>query len=225
MAENKNNLSFFSLNKLTAITLEADLVGLFGKFSASNELIVRFAKLTVDRYCEKHRHYHNLSHVQNLLTSAEKCMDNINNDEIVRLAIWFHDVIYQPRKQNNEAESAKFAAACLSQLDFPRTVIENVKQMIVATHKHDAAGLDFDGRLFLDLDLGILGAQPEIYQQYKRAIRREYSFVPWFLYRRSRATILGNFLKRDFIYFTNEMREKFEAAARENVADEIKELS
>ena len=33
------------------------------------------------------------------------------------------------------------------------------------------------------------------------------------------------FLNREFIYFTGELREKFELQARENIANEIKELS
>ena len=97
--------------------------------------------------------------------------------------------------------------------------------MILGTQKHDATDLDYDGKLFLDLDLAILGTNENIYQNYKNAIRREYSFVPWFLYRRSRAKIMTNFLEREFIYFTDELREKFETQARANIANEIKELS
>jgi predicted metal-dependent HD superfamily phosphohydrolase len=97
--------------------------------------------------------------------------------------------------------------------------------MILATPAHEAENLDFDGRLFLDLDLEILGADEKIYGEYKKAIRREYSFVPFFLYRRERRRILENFLSREFLYFTEEMREKCERRARRNIAKEIKELS
>lgn len=225
MAENKNNHSFFPFNESSGATLKVHLRILLGKYSANDARISQFADVIIDKYGEKQRFYHNLSHVENLLAAAEIFNGEITDNESLWLAVWFHDVVYYPKQQNNEAESAKLAAEYLSELNFPHTVINKVEEMILATHKHDAADLDFDGKLFLDLDLGILGAKPEIYQHYKQAIRREYSFVPWFLYRRLRAKILANFLKREFIYFTGEMHERFETAARANVADEIKELS
>ena len=143
----------------------------------------------------------------------------------MRLAIWFHDAVYEPKRTDNEAESARLASASLEKLGMPEILIEKTRRMILATEKHEAGTVDFDGRLFLDLDLGILGADEKIYDEYKRAIRREYSFVPFFLYRRSRRRILENFLRREFLYFTGEMREKCEMQARRNIANEIKELS
>jgi predicted metal-dependent HD superfamily phosphohydrolase len=97
--------------------------------------------------------------------------------------------------------------------------------MILATKTHNSAGLNSDGKLFLDLDLSILGADKPGYQAYSRAIRREYSFVPEPLYRNGRQKILQNFLAREFIYLTNVCREKFELQARENIQREIVELS
>jgi predicted metal-dependent HD superfamily phosphohydrolase len=49
--------------------------------------------------------------------------------------------------------------------------------MIRATEKHDSSSLDADGKLFLDLDLGILAAGTEVYKRYAEAIRQEYSFA------------------------------------------------
>ncbi len=225
MGEDKNNQKNFLFDESVAANLRVNLKKSLSKFAANDARVSQFVDVIIDKYCEKERFYHNLSHIENLLTAAEKFNDKITDNESLRLAIWFHDVIYQPKKQNNESESAKLAAECLGELNFPRDVIEKIERVILATHKHDAAGLDFDGKLFLDLDLGILGAKPEIYHNYKQAIRREYSFVPWSLYRRSRAHILANFLGREFIYLTDKMRGRFEAAARANVANEIKELS
>ena len=97
--------------------------------------------------------------------------------------------------------------------------------MILATQKHDALGLNRDGKLFLDLDLGILGEEEEIYKKYSKAIRAEYSFAPESLYREKRRIILQSFLQRKYLYFTGEGRELFEERARFNIANEIKELS
>lgn len=125
----------------------------------------------------------------------------------------------------NEIKSAELAVEKLSALNVPKITVEKVEAMILATRNHKSDGLDEDGKLFLDLDLSILGAEAEVYKHYSAAIRREYSFVPWFLYRHSRRKILESFLEREFLYFTAEMRGKYETAARANVANEIKELS
>lgn len=44
------------------------------------------------------------------------------------------------------------------------------------------------------------------------------------LYRTERAKVLAHFAERPAIYFTPELRERFEAAARENLAREIRAL-
>ena len=96
--------------------------------------------------------------------------------------------------------------------------------MIIATKTHNINGLNEDCKIFLDLDLSILGASPEIYQQYHQAIRKEYSWVPWFLYRRSRKSILSGFLAGEHIFFTSELA-KLEQIARQNISEEIVFLS
>ncbi|HEX8249272.1 MAG TPA: hypothetical protein VF599_13930 [Pyrinomonadaceae bacterium] len=179
----------------------------------------------LNRYSEKHRYYHNLNHVNALLVLAEDLKENISDYDCLKLAIWFHDAIYDPQENDNEIESAKLAVVNLSCIGLPKNKIQKVEKMILATQKHEAAGLDTDGKLFLDSDLSVLGAGEKIYKDYSRAVRLEYSHVPEDLYRESRKRILENFLRREFIYFTGELRSRFEAAARLNIENEIKELS
>jgi predicted metal-dependent HD superfamily phosphohydrolase len=181
--------------------------------------------LLISKYSEKHRAYHNLSHINYLLRGAWAFGNTFHDYEAARLAVWFHDAIYEPKSKTNEIESAALAVKSLSELKVPKIKIEKVEKMILATQKHDAAALDEDGELFLDLDLSILGTTPSIYQKYAQAIRREYSFVPENLYREKRREVLRHFLQREFIYYTVEMREFYEEAAQINIANEIEELS
>lgn len=221
----KNRPQFFTISETSRVNLAGDFKNLVGTFSDNGMQINALTDLVFSKYSEKHRCYHNLSHVKALLLAAGNFKEKFVDYESVRLAIWFHDVIYEPKRHDNEIKSAELAVEKLKELSVPEAVVRKVEKTILATQKHEAAGLDSDGELFLDLDLGILGAQKDVYQNYQLAIRREYSFVPWFLYRSARAKILKSFLKREFIYFTGEMREKFETAARRNIANEIKELS
>jgi predicted metal-dependent HD superfamily phosphohydrolase len=97
--------------------------------------------------------------------------------------------------------------------------------MILATKHHRGEDLSWDMKAFLDLDTSILGAPEGIYEEYSRAIRKEYSWVPDALYREGRTKVLNDFLGRGRIYHTEEIRAKYEAQARHNIAEEIKTLS
>jgi len=204
----------------------AELGELLDTYSNDERKASEIADLLIAKYTEKHRIYHNLTHISALSGYFAGCL--LADEESVRLAVWFHDAIYDPTMSNNETESAALAVECLSELNFPSAKIERVKQMILATQTHDAQDLDEDGRLFLDADLGILGADAEVYKLYAQAIRMEYSFVPEALYREKRREILERFLEREFIYYTNgfrQFRQLKELVARANIANEIKELS
>ena len=57
---------------------------------------------------ESHRKYHNAAHIKDYLTKCglnEETKDN----HILHLAFWYHDVIYNPLKKDNELKSAKLA--------------------------------------------------------------------------------------------------------------------
>ena len=225
MAKRFGNYEQFSVSETAVANLEADFRNLLESFSGDAAKIGEITGIVVAKYAEEKRFYHNLSHVAAMLSEAENSQVEFADGRSVRLAIWFHDAVYNAKRSDNEAASARLAAESLNALGAPTAVVEKVVRMISATHKHDAADLDADGARFLDLDLAILGADADVYGHYRRAIRGEYSFVPWFLYRRARSRILENFLERETIYFTAEMREKFERRARENIANELKELS
>jgi predicted metal-dependent HD superfamily phosphohydrolase len=59
--------------------------------------------------------------------------------------------------------------------------------MIRATKNHGGEHLSTAGQLFLDLDISILGVPSELYNEYSRAIRTEYDWVPWPMYREAAA--------------------------------------
>ena len=65
-------------------------------------------------YTGPDRHYHDLDHIKTLLALAEEHASEFTDREAVEAAIWFHDAVYDTRKADNEAESAKLrdADAC-----------------------------------------------------------------------------------------------------------------
>jgi len=152
-------------------------------------------------------------------------MDKIQDRYAVYFAVWFHDVIYDTKRSDNEEKSAEFAAEALAGLGVPDQTIEIVQEMILATKSHSGVNLSWDMKAFLDLDTSILGAPEDIYKEYSHAIRREYSWVPESLYRRGRMKVLNDFLERERIYYTEEIRARYERQARLNIAEEVKALS
>jgi predicted metal-dependent HD superfamily phosphohydrolase len=81
-----------------------------------------------------------------------------------------------------------------------------------------------DAKLLVDIDLSILGASEEIFNEYEKGIRFEYKRVPGFLYKRKRAMLLRSFLTRAHIYLTEAFRRRYEQQARQNLARSIEQL-
>jgi predicted metal-dependent HD superfamily phosphohydrolase len=205
--------------------LRAQWISLTSRFAAGASVVEGLFNAITEHYSEGGRAYHNLSHIQSLLALSETLLDEIQNQDALYFAIWFHDVVYDTQRPDNEEKSAEFAADALARLGVPEPTVAVVREMILATKHHRGEDFSWDMKAFLDLDTSILGAPEEIYQEYNRAIRKEYSWVPDVLYREGRTKVLNDFLRRDRIYHTEEIRAKYETQARHNIAEEIRELS
>ena len=53
----------------------------------------------------------------------------------VKLAAWFHDVVYDTAAKDNEDQSAQYAQNYLDQLGIPKEIIEHVVALILATKR------------------------------------------------------------------------------------------
>jgi predicted metal-dependent HD superfamily phosphohydrolase len=171
-------------------------------------------------YEEPFRAYHNLRHIWDCLRLLDLHQDVAVDPIALEAAIWFHDVIYDPRGKENEKLSAERAREFLNGTGLE----DKVTGLIMATC-HRAVATAADEALLADIDLGILGSPPTEYQAYAAAIRAEYSFVPSEDYRQGRTMILQGFLDRPSIYSTTRFRDLFEDTARANLAAEIGSLA
>jgi predicted metal-dependent HD superfamily phosphohydrolase len=219
------NRNHFQLAHHDPDSLHAQWVSLASRYASAPSVIESLFNSIVEHYSEKNRAYHNLSHIQSLLSLSEALSDKIQNQDALYFAIWFHDVIYDTKRSDNEEKSAEFAVEALASLGIPEQTTALAREMILATKHHRADDLSWDIKAFLDLDTSILGAPEEIYNEYSSAIRREYSWVPDFLYRKGRVKILNDFLGRGRIYYTEEIGTRYELQARRNIAEEIRTLS
>ena len=140
------------------------------------------------------------------------------------MSIWFHDLIYEPTRKDNEEKSAHRAMEILSNY-VPSQILTSLNYMILSTAKHSPMLSLHDNKIFLDFDLLILATDDTTYQNYTTAIRKEYQIFPDELYRDGRKSILNKFLNKKRIYFTDFFYQNFEERARDNIEKELEKLS
>jgi predicted metal-dependent HD superfamily phosphohydrolase len=179
------------------------------------------------RYAEPQRAYHNWTHIEELLAQFDLKVHTLSHPFAFKLAILFHDAIYDPHASDNEARSAELLESTMKETAGTDDIL-CAKDLILATHKHmtSAVGRRFvsDAELFLDMDLSILGAGEERFDDYDAAIREEYSFVPLEIYRERRAEILKSFLARPRLYLTDDYHQRLDGTARANLQRAIGRL-
>jgi predicted metal-dependent HD superfamily phosphohydrolase len=178
----------------------------------------------VASYSTAGRFYHTLSHLDHVLEGISGLADHARDLPAVKLAAWFHDVVYDSRASDNEERSAEAALNALSRLNVPDELASRVAGLIIATKTHEAPPGDSDAAVLLDADLAILGAPPAEYALYAEAIRREYSWVPEQDYRTARRRVLQRFLDRERMFLTDPMLRLSEPQARWNLSEEIARL-
>ena len=165
---------------------------------------------------EPHRAYHSIDNLEQGLALLAEYRHLAARPAELELAWYFHDVVYDPLRPDNEERSAERAKAALLGVGAEPALAERIAELILHT-RHLANPPDPDSRLLVDIDLAILGAEPERYDAYERAIREEYGFVPAPLFRRKRHEILASFLARPRLYATAQLFARFEVQARENL--------
>ncbi|MBP2323086.1 putative metal-dependent HD superfamily phosphohydrolase [Kibdelosporangium banguiense] len=175
------------------------------------------------RYAESHRAYHNATHIEAVLREARTLGELTGEDRaILTLAICAHDVVYDARPGDDERASAQWAREKLSEASVDEVYIARVEQLILATLKHESD--DELAHLLLDADLSILGADPDIYDGYAAAVRKEYASVPDDLWQQGRAAVLGRLLDREDLFVTPQAKAHWDSKARANMARELEGL-
>jgi predicted metal-dependent HD superfamily phosphohydrolase len=177
----------------------------------------------IARYSEPHRRYHTVHHLDECFEKLDEIRLLARYPAEVQLALWFHDAIYEVKRHDNEERSADWARTSAAAAGVSSDVCERVHSLIMAT-RHKAIPRGTDAEVLVDVDLSILGAAPERFDQYERQVREEYAWVPEFIFRRERKAILKEFLARPQIFSTTHFRDRYEQQARSNIARSLQQL-
>ncbi|WP_354641870.1 hypothetical protein [Kitasatospora camelliae] len=179
----------------------------------------------LDRWAEPQRRYHTTEHLRAVLDHVDALAGQAEDADAVRLAAWFHDAVYRPDRSENEERSAHLAVRALREAGLPEPLVAEVARLVRLTVTHAPEPGDRNGEVLCDADLAVLGGTPESYAAYTAAVREEYAFVPEEAFREGRAAILRALLELPALYRTPAARERFDAAARANLAAELGTLT
>lgn len=194
------------------------------KYSNDSSLIDQFFSELEKKYTSSRRYYHNLHHIQALLTCCETFADQLKDPDVVAFSVFYHDIIYNVLRKDNEPRSARLAVKRLQALTVPPEKTEQVTIYIEATQTHavtTSVTNPGDLQLFLDFDMSILGADWVAYEAYTQQVRREYRIYPDKMYYPGRKQFLQHCLQTEHIFQTPVFRDRYEARARENMAQEL----
>lgn len=169
------------------------------------------------RHREPQRRYHDARHLAECLAWFDEARPVAERAGEVEVALWFHDAVHRPGRDENEALSAAWARRELLAAGVAADAAGRVFDLVMAT-RHEALPGRPDERLLVDIDLAILGAPAARFDEYEAQIRDEYAHVGDDAFRAGRRRVLEGFLARPAIYSTGFFRDRLEAAARANLA-------
>ena len=174
------------------------------------------------RYSEDHRRYHTPAHIAHCLKLLDVARDSIEDPDAVELSIWFHDVIYDAKSNDNEEKSAQFfLKTCGNSVD--EKLKSKVYDLIIVTI-HKELPLTLDEKFMVDIDLSSFGLPWEKFLRDSQAVREEFRHLSDEEFYSAQKQFLEALVARKHFCFTKFFRERHEETARENIARYLKKL-
>jgi len=194
-------------------------IGAFGKADEADLTYETISTL----YTHPPRAYHNLHHIEQCLSHFDSVRSLVDDKDCVEFSLWLHDCVYIPERPDNETRSADAAGMIAGLLGCRPEFVERARELILVT-RHSTSPERGDASMLADIDLSILGAEPVTYEEYRAAIRDEFSFASDDLFRMGRTAFLERMLDRRAIYSTPYFQRELEWQARENMENERERL-
>lgn len=191
-------------------------------FTRDEQLVASYWQELELAYTQPGRHYHTLQHIEQLLDLLDAVNEHCSDLVALQLAVFYHDIVYDVQRNDNEVQSAAIARQRLTALGYE--AVGKVDTFILATQTHESSG-DQDTDYLLDIDLSILGAGGSRYETYAQQVREEYRIYPDTVYNPGRVKVLQHFLGLKRIFKTDYFYHALEVQARINLQNEIARLS
>lgn len=147
----------------------------------------------LSRYDEPHRFYHTRQHLSEIFNYLDEYVNNdydnnLTDDDLDKLSIstYFHDIIYNPKKQNNEQKSVDLLN---EYTQIPQSIRYDCSKIILDTSSNFPP-IEKLSKLFWDADRNILLQNIDILIDYENKIFKEFQFVPYDVYKEKRIEFL-----------------------------------
>ncbi len=187
---------------------DRDVTGVFTEMSAYYE--------------SEGRHYHNLAHIEYCLSVFDAARACCHQPDLVEMALWFHDVIYVMGGTDNELKSAEhFMAASVEQIDDSNR--QQIFDLIMATD-HSGAPTEDDQRFIVEVDLSGFGLPWNRFQSDGRNVRSEMTHLTDDEFYPAQMRFMQSLADRQPLYTYPWFNQRYEAAARSNIARYTSEL-
>lgn len=193
----------------------ASLVGrLGGDASRANDTFLRLRAA----WSAKSRRYHDLEHLADCLRELDAAEAGPGIADVAELALWYHDVVYEPRARDCEERSATLLFKDSMSLGIPRASALAATECVHATaHLSDETPTGTAAELVVDVDLSILGRDALRFLEFEYSVGEEYASVSSTVYFLARGRFLARLLASPTIFRTDHFRERYEASARSNI--------
>ena len=167
----------------------------------------------VAAYTAPGRHYHNLAHIEDCLGALAR-VDNLSaaEREILVEAIWWHDVVYDATRADNEELSARLAEAHVR-----ADISPEVGRLIRLTKTHQVLPGDRLGAILISM----ISASSARSLRDTTPMPRDPPGIDHVRdpdYRAGRAKVLGHFAARPVIFPDAGFAATYDREARENLA-------
>ena len=213
------------------VDLEARWAKTVEKCGKMRNLRLEDFNMIKDIYSSPDRFYHNLNHLKYCFWVFDRTFPLTKYKAALDLSIWFHDIFYDMLKhETNEIVSADYAKKYIKgragENDFGLSDL--VGEFILST-KHDAPPKNHMCEMIMDVDMVILAADHETFNEYEKNIRKEYMVhrlesASTNDYNTGRLKFLNGLLSKKCIFYTKELK-SLDPLARENISRSILNLA
>lgn len=168
-------------------------------------------------FAEPQRFYHNLTHIEHCLAMFDQVKHLIDRPDTVELAIWMHDVVYQPGARDNESLSVKWYRDIAGSAQDPE-LMQLVCRLITATLHDDSPLEDEDACYMVDIDLSSFGMPWDQFLRDSLNLRRENPQITDQEYYRNQGKFQQLLISRERFYRSDYFFQHYEKQARDNLA-------
>jgi predicted metal-dependent HD superfamily phosphohydrolase/tetratricopeptide (TPR) repeat protein len=176
----------------------------------------RVCRAVFERYTDGARRYHTLDHIRHCLAQVDLAAGLLPDADAMRLAVWFHDVVYDAAADDNEARSAdlfrEFADPVL-----PAGLVQDVARLVHVTRFGETPRRE-DEAYMVDVDYSSFGRPWDEFLADSLAVRAERPDLGDAQYAAQQTRFLESLLARDALYRTGFFRDRYESVARDNIS-------